>query len=454
MSDSSLLCEAEDFNGLETAVWELACSWGRRKLEAYLRHLDRKLMAERSPGLRHVGVRERTLVTRMGEVVLRRAYYVDLETGRYRYLLDEALKLPPRERASRGFKAEAVAQAAEESFRRAARAMGDKVSHSSVHRWLWELGAAFRRQVEASRRRVFGAGEVLKAAVGTVAALFCEADGVVLHLQREARKLIEAKLAVMHAGWRRLHPSGGGFRLKDKLVYAAIQDGRRFWESLSVVAGRRWDLSAVKVIGGDGADWVKEGLDYFAGAVYQLCRFHLARKIRECLRGRALARVFAVRHDPARLLEEAREAVAAASDPEARRRARELLDYLLANREGLEDYRRRVKVEGVELRGLGGIEGNADKVISDRMKKRGMAWVVEGARNMLGVLTLKSNGWLEATAQAVWGPGDPEPAGGREHQRRPGGGSSGVRVAHPPILDSGRGLARVLRRVINPSISL
>jgi len=49
--------------------------------------------------------------------------------------------------------------------------------------------------------------------------------------------------------------------------------------------------------------------------------------------------------------------VAAASDPEAGRRARELLDYLVANRDGLEDYRRRVKVEGLELRGLGGIEG-------------------------------------------------------------------------------------------------
>lgn len=212
-----------------------------------------------------------------------------------------------------------------------------------------------------------------------------------------------------------------------------------------MVAGRRWDLSAVKVIAGDGADRVKEGLGYFAPAVYQLCRFHLARKIRECLRGRALERVFAARKDPARLLEEARNAVAAALDPEAKRGAEELLSYLLANREGLEDYRRRVNVEGVELRGLGAIESNVDKIVSGRMKKRGMSWTVEGARNMLAVLTLKANGSLDAAAQVVWGPDYPEEATRPNRRERSSGRALGVRVAHLPILDTGEGLAKVLR---------
>ncbi len=340
------------------------------------------------------------------------------------------------------------------SFRGAARATGELVSHGSVHRWLWQLGAAFRGQVEASRRRLFEAGQVVGTAARKVTALFCEADGVVLHLQRGSRKVIEAKLAIMHAGWERLHPSSGGFALKDKRVYAGVQGGRQFWESLSVVAGRRWDLSAVRVIAGDGADWVKEGLGYFAQAVYQLCRFHLARRIRQCLRGRALERVLAARRDPVRLLAEARDAVAGAVDPEARQGAEELLSYLLANREGLEDYRRRVNVQGVGLRGLGAIESNVDKVVSARMKKRGMSWTVEGARNMLAVLTLKANGSLDVTARAVWGAGDPEGATRTQRRGRSRGRAPGVRVAHMPVLDSGDGLAKVLRRLVYPSTSL
>ncbi len=94
-------------------------------------------------------------------------------------------------------------------------------------------------------------------------------------------------MAIFHEGWEKFHPSSHEYRLKGKLVYAAVQRATVFWESLSVLAARRWGLSAVKVLSGDGADWVKMGLPYFAGAVYQLCRFNLARKVRESVVARA-----------------------------------------------------------------------------------------------------------------------------------------------------------------------
>ncbi|MEW6032669.1 MAG: ISLre2 family transposase [Bacillota bacterium] len=455
MNDYSLLCEAWDFNAMEAVVWRLACFWARSKLKAWLWHLDRKLMRERPAGLRHVGVRERTLVTRVGEITIKRAYYADQETGEYRYLLDEALGLPARERASPGLKAEVVAEATQRSFRAAAKATGGSVSHGSVHRWLWQAGAACRRQVEAGRRRLFGTGrQIAEAAVQKVKALFCEADGVILHLQREARKIIEAKVAIMHVGWEPRHASSGEFALKDKLVYAAVQGGRQFWESLTVVAGRCWDLSAVKVIAGDGADWVKLGLGYFALAVYQLCRFHLVRRIRDCLKGRALERVLAARRDPARLIKEVQDCVAAALEPEARRGAEGLLGYLLANRAGLEDYRGRVNVEGVELRGLGAIESNVDKIVSVRMKKRGASWTIEGARNMLAVLSFHANGTLAAVTQALWGLSRPEQEAPPGRRERSTGSPPGVPVVHLPILDTGKGLARLFRRALYPSTSL
>jgi len=50
-----------------------------------------------------------------------------------------------------------------------------------------------------------------------------------------------------------------------------------------------------------------------------------------------------------------------APGPEQESQTVELLNYCVANEEGLSDYRRRVDVEGVELRGLGAIESNIDK---------------------------------------------------------------------------------------------
>jgi hypothetical protein len=48
-----------------------------------------------------------------------------------------------------------------------------------------------------------------------------------------------------------------------------------------------------------------------------------------------------------------------------------LRGYLMGNCYGLRDYR--LEVDGDGLRGLGAIEGNVDKLIADRMKKRGMS---------------------------------------------------------------------------------
>lgn len=39
----------------------------------------------------------------------------------------------------------------------------------------------------------------------------------------------------------------------------------------------------------------------------------------------------------------------------------------------------RLEVNGYGLRGLGAIKGNVDKLIADRMKKRGMNWTKQSA---------------------------------------------------------------------------
>jgi hypothetical protein len=87
---------------------------------------------------------------------------------------------------------------------------------------------------------VFDFGRVLGGVGRRVAALFGEADGVIIRLQREANRLMEAKLAIVHEGWEWLHLSSSRFRLKGKLVYASIQGTRAFWESVTVLVARRW----------------------------------------------------------------------------------------------------------------------------------------------------------------------------------------------------------------------
>jgi len=67
--------------------------------------------------------------------------------------------------------------------------------------------------------------------------------------------------------------------------------------------------------------------------------------------------------------------VGAETDENKRRQIKQTRRYLLANADGLGDGP-----------SLGTIESNVDKLVANRMKKRGMAWTKAGARRMLKLL--------------------------------------------------------------------
>jgi hypothetical protein len=72
----------------------------------------------------------------------------------------------------------------------------------------------------------------------------------------------------------------------------------------------------------------------------------------------------------------------------------QLRGYLLNNSVGLRDYRLEVEYDG--LRGLGAIEGNVDKLIANRMKKRGMSWTKRGGNRMARLINLREMGELHS----------------------------------------------------------
>ena len=89
-----------------------------------------------------------------------------------------------------------------------------------------------------------------------------------------------------------------------------------------------------------------------------------------------------------RLLIEAQEK----ADSDKAKEIMRLRGYLMENCYGLRDYR--LVVDG--LRGLGAIEGNVDKLIADRMKKRGMSWTKRGADRMARLISLRERGNLNS----------------------------------------------------------
>lgn len=139
------------------------------------------------------------------------------------------------------------------------------VSAMTVWQATQEVGEILSREAEEKRKAVFEDGEA-PAGKEVAPELCLEADGVVIRLQKAKEKRGEVKHIVTYEGKEKVAPNR--YALKNKLVLGTLKDGEAAWEEAYAAIGGKWDLNQTEriFIGGDGADWPKQGLFYFPGA--------------------------------------------------------------------------------------------------------------------------------------------------------------------------------------------
>ncbi len=222
------------------------------------------------------------------------------------------------------------------------------------------------------------------------AELYIEAGGVMIRLQRAEEKRGEIKHIVAYEGKGEVSP--GCFILKNKLVISSLREGGEAWEESYAAIGGKWDLSQTNkfYIGGDGAKWPKQGLEYFPGAEYRLDPYHLSKHLTEALwhdeetfRKVGLAISQGNWEETQKVLEEA----ARKSRGNRKKRITKLSQYLQENWAGI--------ISTGEAQRLGSIEGQIQHNIARRMKRLGARWTVAGGDRMARVLAAKANGELK-----------------------------------------------------------
>ena len=129
------------------------------------------------------------------------------------------------------------------------------------------------------------------------------------------------------------------------------------------------------------------------GVIYELGRFHLKRAVTQALNDELVSEVYraCTRGEVDKVDTLLAQFQRKAPGDEAKEVAR-LRGYLMENAFGLRDYRLEVASEG--LRGIGAIEGNVDKLVANRMKKRGMSWTIKGAQRMARLISLREMGQI------------------------------------------------------------
>ena len=378
----------------EEQSYREGCAYARVQAKRSLQTLDDELLDCKPLGFKVEGFRNRTVVTRFGEVVVRRRMYSDGE-GKTIFALDDYLGWKPRQQASPSLTESVVSMASAVPFRMADKMVSDLtagvLSTMTVHRLLSGVGQSAMDEEYDRWEACFERGEDVCDGQQKVDVLYTEADGVWVHLQREDRKHYEVKSGIVYRGWRSVGDER--YELVDKRVYVHASEKIPFWEGAGIEWGRQYALDGVKlfVVGGDGANWIRSGTAEFGNAVFQLDGFHLSRACGRGYGGEIGPAIYdAIRsgaQDCGRLL------MSAAPPAETTTAIRDR-EYVESNLRVGVDWRNRVPDAPSDARSLGAMESNGDKLTANRLKKRGMSWTIRGVHRMSKVIQLNRNGEL------------------------------------------------------------
>lgn len=147
--------DKEQARNWENFFFQEGCAYAQKQAQEYLQQLDDYLYARRPEGWRVEGKRERTVVTRFGEVTIRRRMYRD-EKGKARFLLDEYLGLPSQEVAVPTVREQVLQLTAEVGFERAAGLLEGLTAGVLSPMTLWRIvqrtGRGILREEEEARR--------------------------------------------------------------------------------------------------------------------------------------------------------------------------------------------------------------------------------------------------------------------------------------------------------------
>jgi hypothetical protein len=381
-------------NQWEEESFNIGCQKAREEAVKRLTQIEQRLHECRDKSWKVVGFRERTLLTRFGEITIKRRLYKN-NNGENCFLLDEYMNWRPNQSATPSLTSAVVDSATKLSFRDVSEEVekytAGVISSSTVYCLLTRVTQGAIEAEKRQHKSWYKEGNIPPAGERKVSILYMEADGLWIRLQREEEKHYELKSAIAYEGWERHEDDS--YSLINKKVYCHGDDSIPFWELAGIHFDRYWDFGSVNliVLGGDDANWINAGEREMGYCVRQLDGFHL---LRCCCRGweKGLEIYSSIRNgdkaEIVKVLGDAKERTGKASEKE-RKHILRVLDRGI-------DWRKKVTTMEIPegARGLGAMEGNESNLFSDRMKDRGMSWTISGAQRMGKAIELTRNGEL------------------------------------------------------------
>ena len=231
----------------EEESYQQGFAFAREQARLSLEALDAELLRGKPKGWTVLGFRERTMVTKFGEEVIRRRIYHDQE-GQSRFALDDHFGWEFHQQASPSLTESIVTLSAQmPPYQVRGRLFGKTattvsaltagvLSTSTVYRLLRAVGQSAIDDERSRWEACFERGEDVCEGEQRVDVLYTEADGVWVHLQRTERTYYEVKSGIAYRGWSVWETIGTNWWASEctDMLQRAYRSGRaRAWSGVS-----------------------------------------------------------------------------------------------------------------------------------------------------------------------------------------------------------------------------
>mgnify|MGYP001298846271 FL=1 len=319
----------------------------------------------------------KTLITKFGEVNYERTYYKSKKDGSYRYLSDELVGIYPYERMDLSYESELIKEAIETSYEKSGKRASSnvQVTKQTVMNTIRKLGEVENDEAKLPTKKK------------QVKTIYIEADEDHVALQNGRNK--EIKLIYVHEGKK--YKSKGRYELINKKYFTgSLKNSEELWLEVANYLEEAYEMDKVEkiYISGDGASWIKEGLNWIKGSKHVLDYFHLSKYVKTATAH--MPQTFEplwtyIRNLNKKGVIELLNFITAETESETKKEAvKKSKRYILNNWKGIE--------KGME-EGLGcSAEGHISHVLSSRLSSRPMGWSLIGADQIARLRVYKANG--------------------------------------------------------------
>lgn len=321
---------------------------------------------------------KKTLITKFGQIEYERTYYKSKhkKETEYTYLVDDVFGIDRYQRMDKGLEAEIIDLTKDYSYQKSVEIAVEEVnlSRQTAMNKIRKLGQVDNSELDEP-------GEKRKAKK-----LYVEADEDHIALQNGKNKI--TKLVYVHEGY-----SGKENELKNVKYFSGIySNSEELWLEVIDYITEHYEVDKIETtyLAGDGAAWIKEGINWLPEVKYVLDGYHLNKYVMKAT-GHLPKKRFKLWEglnacSSKKVREVFAEIMAETEEETKKSRVRRARSYIYKNWEGIVTARKDPNAMGCSA------EGHVSHVLASRMSSRPMGWSLKGADQLARLRAFKYNG--------------------------------------------------------------